>query len=249
MSLLRFMTALAWLMLLAVASGLGAEEPAEDLALTQSLRAEVEAFVAADRIAMPEACQILFIGSSSIVKWRATLAQDMAPLPVINRGFGSSQIQYINRWFDELVAAYRPRAVVFYAGENDLHAGKSPSRVIADFDEFLGRKAAALGDTPVYFISIKPSKARFGELSAQSEVNAGIRARAARRLDLHYLDVASAMLERGRPRDLFEPDGLHMTRAGYQLWIPLVRSTLLAATGAQAIQCRQRAVHAAPHSD
>ena len=139
----------------------------------------------------------------------------MAPMPVINRGFGSSHIEYVNRWFDEIVAPYRPRAIVFYAGENDLDAGKSVDRVVADFDAFMARKTRALGKTPVYFISLKPSTLRFAQFQLQSQVNDAIRARAGKRSDLHYIDVVSPMLENGKPKEIFGPDGLHMTPQGY----------------------------------
>jgi len=72
------------------------------------------------------------------------------------------------------------RRIVFYAGENDLDAGKSVDRVIADFETFVARKSQALGETPVYFISLKPSKLRFAQFPLQTQVNDAIRARAAR---------------------------------------------------------------------
>ena len=181
-----------------------------------------------DRLAPPAACQVLFVGSSSIVKWKETLAADMEPMPVINRGFGGSHIEYVNRWFDQLVAPYHPRAIVFYAGENDIDAGKSVDRVVADFDEFMRLKTRTLGDTPVYFISLKPSKLRIAELPLQSQVNDAIRSRSARRSDLHFIDVVPAMLsEGGKPKDLFVADGLHMNAAGYRIWTHEVRAALL----------------------
>jgi hypothetical protein len=72
--------------------------PTQTPTLEQELGAEVERFVEADRTAPPAPCQVLFVGSSSIVKWRETLAADMAPMPVINRGFGGSHIEYVNHW-------------------------------------------------------------------------------------------------------------------------------------------------------
>jgi lysophospholipase L1-like esterase len=206
--------------------------------LEQELGAEVSQFVAADRAAPPAPCQVLFVGSSSIVKWN-TLVADMAPIPVINRGFGGSHIEYVNRWFDEIVAPYKPRAIVFYAGDNDIDAGKSPDRVVADFDEFMVRKTKALGDTPVYFISLKPSKLRFSELPLQTQVNDAIRAKAARRHDLHYIDVVNPMLENGKPREIFGPDGLHMNPEGYIIWTHIVRAALLPAVEAQEQICRR----------
>lgn len=215
--------------------------PTRDPVLERALAAEVERYVEADRAAPPAPCQILFVGSSSIVKWKPALAADMAPLPVIDRGFGGSHIEYLDRWFDELVAPYRPRAIVFYAGENDVDAGKSVERVIADFGTFMALKTRALGDTPVYFISLKPSKLRFSQFARQSQVNAAIRARAGDRTDLHYIDVVAPMLENGKPRDIFEADGLHMSTKGYAIWTRLVRAALLPNTEAEARTCRARA--------
>lgn len=225
--------------------GLEAAQPwaarASDDALERELGAEVARFVEADRAEPPTHCRVLFVGSSSIVKWKETLASDMAPIPVLNRGFGGSQIEYVNRWFDEIVAPYHPRAIVFYAGENDLDAGKSVERVVADFQEFMVRKTHSLGsNTPVYFLSIKPSKLRFAELAIQRNVNAAIRNLAAKRKDLYYVDVATPMLEKGKPKDIYESDGLHMSREGYIIWTSVVRRALLAHTAAEATLCKQR---------
>jgi len=215
-----------------------AAAPGTSAALERQLAAEVDHFVEADRAAAPAPCQVLFVGSSSIVKWRDTLAADMAPMPVIKRGFGGSHIEYINRWFDQVVTPYRPRAIVFYAGENDIDAGKSVDQVVADFDAFMVRKARALGKVPVYFISVKPSKLRFAELPLQGQVNDAIRARAAARSDLRYIDVVPPMLEDGKPKDIFVSDGLHMNPAGYAIWTQVVRAALLPNTEAEARSCR-----------
>jgi len=205
--------------------------------LEQELATEIDRFVEADRVAPPASCQVLFVGSSSIVGWKETLAADMAPMPVVNRGFGGSHIAHVNRWFNQIVVPYRPRAIVFYAGENDIDAGKSVEGVVADFDEFMARKTQALGKTPVYFISLKPSKSRFAQFPLQSQVNDAIRAHAAKRSDLHYIDVVSPMLENGKPKDIFVSDNLHMASQGYAIWTWAVRAALLPNTEAEARSC------------
>ncbi|MEO6361543.1 MAG: GDSL-type esterase/lipase family protein, partial [Sphingomicrobium sp.] len=146
---------------------------------------EIAAFAQADQANPPKPCALLFVGSSSIRLWQS-LAADMAPYRVINRGFGGSTIADVNLHFDRAVAPYRPKAIFFYAGENDLNGGKSPVEVRADFDRFLQRKARTLGATPVYFISLKPSKARFAQMGKQAQVNAAVRVLAKRRADLHF---------------------------------------------------------------
>jgi lysophospholipase L1-like esterase len=211
--------------------------PAAD-ALTQRLSVEIDRFVQADHAAPPAPCQVLFIGSSSFVRWEDLVA-DMAPVPVINRGFGGSYIEHVSRWFDQIVAPYRPRAIVFYAGENDLDGGESVAQVVANFDAFMRRKSQVLGNTPVYFISVKPSKLRFSELSLQAQVNAAIRARAARRRDLHYINVVPDMLRKGKPKDIFGSDNLHMNREGYLIWRRIVRAKVLPNTEAEERTCRR----------
>lgn len=186
----------------------------------------IAAFETADRAHPPASCPILFVGSSTIRRW-TTLEADMAPMTVLNRGFGGSQISDVDYFFDRVVTRYRPRAIVFYAGDNDFNAGRSGPQIVADFTRFMDLKTRALGDTPVYFVSIKPSRLREAQMPGQAWINARIRDMAARRRDLRYIDVAGAMLQPdGRPRDIFVEDGLHMTPAGYAIWTPIIRSRL-----------------------
>lgn len=185
-------------------------------------QSEIEAFAAADRANPPPPCGMLFVGSSSIRMWES-LAKDMAPHRVINRGFGGSTIADVNLHFDRVVAPYRPRAIFFYAGENDVDFGRSPEQTVAEFRTFMSKKTRALGSTPVYFISLKPSKARFTQLAKQWQVNAAVRQLAAARADLDFVDVASAMMDTGKPRDIFQSDALHMTDAGYRIWKRILR--------------------------
>lgn len=186
---------------------------------------QIVEFEKADAAQPPPACPIVFTGSSSIRRW-ATLEQDMAPWPALNRGFGGSQTADVNYYFDRVVKRYKPRAIVFYAGENDLNAGKTPHQVFADFEEFMHLKSRALGKTPVFVISNKPSKLRIAQLVRQSELNFMLKERAAQREDLTYIDVVDAMLDKGYPKNIFVADNLHMTAEGYALWTPIVRAVL-----------------------
>ncbi|HEX5377232.1 MAG TPA: GDSL-type esterase/lipase family protein [Phenylobacterium sp.] len=186
---------------------------------------EIAHFAELDATAPPPACNFLFVGSSSIRFWRS-LETDMAPWPVVNRGFGGSRIADVDYYFDQVVAPYRPRAIFFYAGENDLWAGEGVDAVVADFQRFLDLKTEKLGDTQVYFISLKPSRQRLNQIAQQAEVNARIKALADQRPDLDYVDVVPTMLEQGAPKDIFVADGLHMTPDGYGLWTGVVRPVL-----------------------
>ena len=88
--------------------------------------AEIKAFAEWDsRNAVP-ADPVLFVGSSSIRLWRTH--ESFPDLPVVNRGFGGSQVSDLLHFADRVVFPYKPSVIVFYAGDNDLAAGKSAQR-------------------------------------------------------------------------------------------------------------------------
>ena len=197
--------------------------------------AEIRQFEKQDRHGPPSAGGIVFIGSSSIRFWE-TLAADMAPLPVLNRGFGGAQIHQVTYYADRIVTPYRPRIVVFYAGENDM-AGvffskrKSAEQVRDAYQAFCQTIHARLPQTAIYFISIKPPKARLNAWPAMQTANQLIRDGCASDPWLHYIDIVPVMLAaQGQPRrDVFRWDGIHLNPLGYALWTVVVKPILAAA--------------------
>lgn len=84
-------------------------------------------------------------------------------------------------------------------------------------------KVRSLGNSPVYFISIKPSLERANDYRRQIEVNDGVRRMTIERHDLVYVDIRTAMISKGRIKNIFGSDGLHMTHAGYAIWSGVLR--------------------------
>lgn len=186
---------------------------------------EIYNFFVQDALFEPTACRTVFTGSSSIRFW-LTLEEDFPALDPLNRGFGGSQISDVIGYFDILLTRHQPKEIIFYAGENDINAGVSPADVAARFDAFMGLKTDKLGDAPVYFLSLKPSVARFGELAAQAEANALIADMANARDDLIYVDIATPMMEDGAPKPVFIFDQLHMNLDGYAIWTNVLETRL-----------------------
>jgi lysophospholipase L1-like esterase len=189
--------------------------------------AGIDAFTRADAIQPPPRDAVLFIGSSSIRMW-TTLPTDFPHVSTIDRGFGGSELADSLFYADRIVIPYRPRAVVLYAGDNDIAAGKTPATVAADFAAFREKVHAALPAAHLFYLSIKlsPSRARFRE--AMLRANALIAADCARHPDCTFVDVTTPMLDAaGRPRrELFGSDLLHMQPAGYALWTRILRPLL-----------------------
>lgn len=187
----------------------------------------IQKFEAADKTNPPPQHAILFIGSSSIVKWK-TLAQDFPDRPVINRGFGGSQIADSVAFANRIVIPYRPRLVVLYAGDNDIAAKKTPEQLLADFKAFTLDVQGQLPETRIAFIAIKPSLKRLALMDQIKGANRYISEFCRTRERLVYIDVFTPMLgEDGKPpADLFVQDGLHLSPKGYELWTQIVRPYL-----------------------
>jgi hypothetical protein len=99
-------------------------------------------------------------------------------------------------------------------------------------------KTAALGETPVYFVSIKVSWLRWLQRPDQIRANALIEDMAEERSDLAYIDVTESMLgEDGLPRPIFVEDQLHMTAEGYAIWTPILTAALDAPAESEAPGC------------
>lgn len=190
---------------------------------------DMQRFAAADAIAPPPQHAVLFIGSSSIRFWD-TLAVDFPGVPVINRGFGGSEIRDSTWYADRIVTPYAPRQVLLYAGDNDLASGRGPVQLRDDFRRFVARVRHDLPRAKIAYIANKPSPSRAHLLAAQREANSLIRLDIATMTNVQFIDIFTPMLDaQGQPREeLFREDRLHMNPAGYRLWAWVVAPYLAA---------------------
>lgn len=199
--------------------------PAKEPAASESKwEPEIRKFEEADRLSPPPKAAVLFVGSSSFRMWK-TMAEDFAGIPVINRGFGGSEMEYLVRYADRIILPYEPRAVLVYAGDNDLAKGKEPERVLAEYRALVGKVRARMPDVPIGFVAVKASIKRWAIADKIRALNAAVAAYSAGEKGQFFVDVFTPMLgPDGSPRkDLFLEDGLHLNREGYALWASLIR--------------------------
>lgn len=182
----------------------------------------IQAFEAQDKDNPPAEGGVVFVGSSSIRGWK-TLNTDFPHANAIGRGFGGSQLIDSVIYAHRIVTPYKPRAVVIYAGDNDIASGKSPGRVLDDFTELV-RTIQATSEARIGYIAIKPSIRRWEMWPQMKQANALIERFAKRSTGVDYLDIATPMLgQDGKPKsELFVQDGLHLTPAGYELWVSAI---------------------------
>lgn len=173
---------------------------------------------------------VVFIGSSSIRFWD-TLAFDMSPVDVIRHGFGGAKLNDIVYYARRLVTALRPRAVVVFAGTNDIdpRASKSPQVLLQSYQAFVREVRAEQPGLPVYYIGITPSPLRWSVWPIAVETNRLIAEWSGTDANLHFIDTSGALLGvDGKPEsDNYRFDGLHLSERGYTIWADIIRQTLV----------------------
>ncbi len=201
--------------------------PAANAPSSKRWERDIRAFETADKESPPPQGAVLFIGSSSIRFWKS-LAKDFPQYNVINRGFGGSQIADSTYYADRIVIPYRPSAIILHAGSNDLAAGKTPRQVYDDFRAFVEKVRAAMPETPIAFISINPTPARWRQAEKQKEANGLIKRYVESGNRLAYINIWDALLgPDGQPRpDLHIKDRLHPNAAGYKIRAEIINKYL-----------------------
>ena len=169
---------------------------------------------------------VLFVGSSSIRMWPTR--DCFEEFAVINRGFGGSHISDVNYFAGRIVLRYKPKVIAFYAGDNDVAAGKTAQRVFDDYKKFVKLLHKKLPGTRIIFIAIKPSRSRWSLWPVMNEANMMIKDFTGRDNRLLYFDSATPLLDNdGKPNEkLFLDDNLHLNSKGYEVWTKLLRPVI-----------------------
>jgi lysophospholipase L1-like esterase len=181
---------------------------------------EIRAFERQDSISKPAIGQILLYGSSSFRLWD-NWKEDLAGYPILNRGFGGSQLSDAIYFFDRMVIPYQPKVILLYEGDNDLAAGKSPEQVLADFKIFAQKVKERLPQTKLYFVAIKPSPKRLNLIEKQKQANQLIKTYCRQnRSSLGFIDIFTPMLKDSKVPTMehFKADSLHLNQKGYDIW-------------------------------
>jgi hypothetical protein len=172
---------------------------------------------------------ILFTGSSSIRLW-TTLERDMAPYPVIQRGFGGSKLSdfavYAGRIFDP----HPCKAIVIFIG-NDITGGnqdKSPQEVAGLFRYLLKSIRKTHPFTPVFWIAVTPTVSRWKVWPEIVKANTLIKNICDNHKNTYFIRTDFAFLnENGLPKDeLFRDDKLHLTEKGYEVWNEIIKKEI-----------------------
>ncbi len=204
---------------------------AQDAKQPNPFQPEIDAFAKADKINMPDEGKILFAGSSSFRLWKDV--NDYFPgMPILNRGFGGATLLDLIQYSKETIIQYKPKQIFIYCGENDIADNDTvkPKDVFNRFKKLYSILRTQLpASTPIVFLSLKPSIARWSMHEKMAASNELIKSFVKTQKNIQFLDVYSAMLGAdGQPfNDIFIADKLHMNTKGYAIWQKLISPLLL----------------------
>ena len=184
---------------------------------------EIECFQAADRQSPPARNGVLFVGDSDIRLWTTDGEFDRAfrGLPALNRGFGGARTWEVVEYFSRIVEPYRPRAIVYCCGDNDVSCLREAGgeTAVRGFSEFLDQVRKGLPETKkVFYLAIHPAPVIVTLWDVRERVNARIEQICAASGLAEFVDYLH-LLRDGQGRlqpEHFRQDGLHFSTPFYR---------------------------------
>lgn len=180
---------------------------------------------ATDDLTDPRRGLIVFTGSSTFTGW-STLKSDMAPLPVVNRGFGGSNSAQLWWYADRAVLPRQPKLIVVYIGDNDM---PQESVTIENYMKyvrlFLARVWEQAPRTRLILVSNKPSPSRWKLWEKYQASNRALQELCAAEERLTYVDITPTLLDaQGQVRpECFKEDMLHLKAETYVEWTKVIK--------------------------
>ena len=133
-------------------------------------------------------------------------------------------------YLERVVLPYRPRAVVLFAGTNDISGPKPASarQVYEGYLAFVQRVQESLPESLIYFVGITPTLARWRYWPIAAEANRLIHDHTSTDPCLRFIDLTAQLLGAdGKPdRSLYRVDRLHPNAKGYAKWAAVIKPQL-----------------------
>lgn len=181
---------------------------------------EIEAFKHQDSIQKPKDGMILFIGSSSFRMWK-NAKEDFNNETILNRAFGGASLTDVIYYQEDVALKYNPKKIFIYCGENDLSTSDeiTGAVVFERFRDLYQSLRTRFPETPIVFISLKPSPSRWELKDKMIVANTLISNYLSAQRNTTFVSIWDEMLENGVPnKNIFMEDNLHMNKEGYAIW-------------------------------
>jgi lysophospholipase L1-like esterase len=174
---------------------------------------------------------IVIYGSSNIRTW-TSIAEDLAPFTVVNRGFGGATDADLLQYAGRLLYPLFPAVACVHTGSEDLARGLRPTEVLLFKRRMLATFRERLADTTFVVTAALPLPGRAHDWPASQAVNEALREYCQTHRDMVFADATPALTTRSgyfRP-ELFHRGGVRLNRAGQRAWASALLPALARAT-------------------
>lgn len=191
---------------------------------------DIDKYIVENRNSPDLSCDALFLGSSSFNLWK-NIHQDLAPIKIIRRSYGGSTLRDMIYNYNVIARGYKPKVIVLYV-ENDLGSWSqcvSTGRAFDLFRLFEQKIHEDYPQIPLYIVSLKPSAFKKDYLNEQLALNLLLKEYANENNYVEYIDITKDMYDGNGvlKSDIFEDDNLHLNQKGYNIWVDILKPTLL----------------------
>ncbi|QDT15504.1 GDSL-type esterase/lipase family protein [Alienimonas californiensis] len=186
---------------------------------------------------------VLLAGSSSVRLWmEGDVEEDMAPIPVVARGYGGARYSDFAYFAERLFAPHltpgepgaHVAAIALFVANDITGAAKAkptdqtPEGAAKYVRHIVATAHEMDADVPVVLISVTPTPSRWKAWPRINAFNEAMKQIAAEDDKVYYLDATEAYLnEDGTPNaELFRSDMLHQNDAGYAIWAEQLKAGL-----------------------
>lgn len=167
---------------------------------------------------------IVMLGDSLTERqnWSESL---VATRMVRNRGISGDTSDGVLARLDEIIAA-RPRAVFLLIGTNDLWSNNSAKKTAKNIDAIILALRSGNPQLPIFLQTIFPLRSDPARNQKVRSINAHLSGLASKQ-GVILIDTYSALVdEAGLLGASYTDDGVHLTPAGYKVWITLLNDKI-----------------------
>jgi lysophospholipase L1-like esterase len=183
--------------------------------------------------------EIVFYGPSNIQMWYS-LEEDMLPYRAQNHGMGGCVDVEMIRYAPRMLYPFRPAAVFFQTGSNDLATGFTLEQILQNKKEMYTLFLENMPGTKLVVMSGLPLPGRQEFWADTVKVNELLRGLCAETERMFFMDATDVMLSAEGPENMktatgdgryftpayFRMDQIHLNKKGHDVWTAKMKEIL-----------------------
>lgn len=172
--------------------------------------------------------KILFYGSSTFTLWGEQMLVDMMPYEVVNNGFGGSTAEEALYYYNRMVKPFRPKALVYYEGDNDSEFDFSAQEILTRFVQLINWVRTDFENIPIICLAVKYCPSREKTYEKRNQINEELKKYIIDNNGMFFVDtnLISMNADKTYRKENFMDDLLHFNSTGNKELSRLIKEKL-----------------------